>query len=261
MMRVISSVVIVSFFLLCHCKPDEVKPDTDQILEKKIEKDSTHNFRYLTGQFDPSNHPLFEKIDIKYADRENLFMRKEAYQEFQKMWEAAKEDGVSLQIRSATRNFDYQKGIWERKWEGITTLSDGSKANEINSPRERALKILLYSSMPGTSRHHWGTDIDLNSFDNNWFESGEGLVLYNWLLKNAGSYGYYQVYTSKGEHRPYGYEEEKWHWSFKPISGPLTSFAEENIANEMITGFQGAETSTEIDVVGKYILGVDPKCR
>ncbi|NJK84501.1 MAG: M15 family metallopeptidase [Saprospiraceae bacterium] len=42
------------------------------------------------------------------------------------------------------------------------------------NPQERALKILKYSSMPGTSRHHWGTDIDLNSFSNSYFEQGEG---------------------------------------------------------------------------------------
>ena len=35
-------------------------------------------------------------------------------------------------------------------------------------------EIMKYSSMPSTSRHHWGTDIDLNSLENSYFEKGEG---------------------------------------------------------------------------------------
>lgn len=243
---------------ILHCKNDKSVTEKNEIIHQ--ETDTTHNVSYLMGQFSPENHTLFSLIDIQYADRDGMYMRTEAYEAFQDMWKAANVDGVSLQIRSAARNFVYQKGIWERKWKGETILSDGVNATQIQDEKDRALKILLYSSMPGTSRHHWGTDIDLNSFNNSWFESGEGLKVYNWLLQNAPNYGFCQVYTAKGEARPFGYEEEKWHWSYLPISKPLTKYAKGTLKNDMIKDFEGSHTAIEIDVVKKYVLGIASSC-
>ena len=216
---------------------------------------------YCMGRFEPNVHKDFTLIPIKYADREGMYLRKDVLTAFQAMYDAAKKEGINLQIRSATRNFDYQKGIWERKWTGATLLSDGTNvAKDIQNPKEKALKILEYSSMPGTSRHHWGTDIDLNSFNNSYFEKGEGKIIYTWLNKNAAAHGFCQPYTPKGVNRPYGYNEEKWHWTYKPLGTEITAFAEQNLKNKMITGFKGAETATEIDVVGKYVLGINQGC-
>ncbi len=215
---------------------------------------------YIMGHFDPATHPDFILIEEKYADRSGLYLHKEAYADFIKMHDAAEADGVDLQIRSATRNFDYQKGIWERKWNGTTTLSDGTKASDIADSNERALKILLYSSMPGSSRHHWGTDVDFNSFSNSYFESGKGLKEYEWLTENGPSYGFCQSYTDKTEGRT-GYEEEKWHWTYMPISKELTDYAAEYMTDDMIQGFAGSETAPVIHVVQNYVLGINPACR
>ena len=137
------------------------------------------------GKFDPTSDESFEVISEDLADRKGLYLRSDVYEAYKKMKRQADEDGIRLVIRSATRNFDYQKGIWERKWTGETKLSDRSRASDITDEKERALKILRYSSMPGSSRHHWGTDIDLNSFDNSYFEYGEGLKVYDWLKQHA----------------------------------------------------------------------------
>ncbi len=51
--------------------------------------------------------------------------------------------------------------------------------------------------MPGTSRHHWGTEIDLNALNNKWFENGKGLKVYQLAYKNAAQYGFHQPYTAK----------------------------------------------------------------
>lgn len=265
MMPAISRILLLSVFIFVttQCKnPEKIqkKDEMENKQEKQNVDDNTLNIDYLMGKFDPSSHALFSAIDIKYADRKGLFMRTEAYKAFKEMFEAAKEKGIHLQIRSAARNFDYQKGIWERKWRGETILSDNVNASEITNEKERAQKILLYSSMPGTSRHHWGTDIDLNSFNNKWFESGEGLQIYTWLTDNASSYGFCQVYTAKNEERPHGYEEEKWHWSYEPISKPLTIFAQKTLTNDNVLGFLGDHTASDIDVVKKYVLGIHPSC-
>jgi LAS superfamily LD-carboxypeptidase LdcB len=217
---------------------------------------STVHISKVMGHFNPANDDDFTLVEKKFADREGMYIHRDTYNAFQEMWAHAQKDGVQLVIRSATRNFDYQKGIWERKWTGATKVKGNDLSETIENPKERALEILHYSSMPGTSRHHWGTDLDFNSFDNSYFESGKGLQVYNWLVKNAPSYGFFRPYTEKGEARPHGYEEEKWHWSYQPLASQYMTTAHTELKNEIIQGFQGSETASEIDVVSKYVKGV-----
>ncbi|HLU93456.1 MAG TPA: M15 family metallopeptidase [Membranihabitans sp.] len=214
---------------------------------------------YLMGHFEPSDDTVFTEVQIQHADRPGMYLRKDTYAAFKAMDSAARVEGVELQIRSATRNFESQKSIWERKWTGKTPVENGEKLNETTpDPVQRALKILRYSSMPGSSRHHWGTDIDMNNFSNRFFEHGEGLKIYTWLEENASTYGFRQPYTARDSLRPNGYNEEKWHWSFYPVSDVLTEYASRHLKDSMITGFLGAETATEIQIVEKYVLGINP---
>lgn len=221
--------------------------------------DSSITIEYLTGKFQPQEHPGFVEIPAALADRPGLYLRKETLEAFRKMHAAAREDGIYLTILSATRNFDYQKGIWERKWSGQRILSNGQNARTAYpDPVERALKILEYSSMPGTSRHHWGTDIDLNNFNNAYFESGKGAREFAWLREHAAEYGFFRPYTAKGPERPEGYNEEKWHWSYFPLADPMTKAAAQLLKDKDISGFQGAETAAKIQVIKNYVLGVHP---
>jgi LAS superfamily LD-carboxypeptidase LdcB len=217
------------------------------------------NANYLMGKFNPAKNNLFTEIPNKYADRSGLYLRKETLVAFIKMHTAAKKAGVRLTIRSATRNFNAQKRIWERKWSGKKKLSDGTNvARDIRNPVNKSYKILEYSSMPGTSRHHWGTDIDLNAFNNSWFATGEGLKVFNWLNANAAKYGFCRPYTAG---RSYGYHEEKWHWSYKPLSAPMLKEASLVLTDDKIRGFLGSNTAVQIGVVKKYIFGVSEACK
>ena len=179
------------------------------------------------------------------------YLRKATNAAFEKMQAAAQAEGVLLRIISASRNFDDQKAIWERKWKSLSHL---------NSAQERALTILEYSSMPGTSRHHWGTDMDLNALDNAYFDSGEGKKTYDWLLKNAHRFGFYQPYTPLNISRPTGYKEEKWHWSYLPIAHQMLSEYRQRVRLRDLGGFVGAETSRTLDVINRYVLGINPSC-
>ena len=242
-------------------KSSESQSEPEELAKAPM-KSNGYTTEYIRGLFNPSTHEDFIIIDSMYADRAGLYLRKDTYAAFLQMRAAAKSEGINLVIRSATRNFDYQKGIWERKWTGQTKIENGKDASVAYPDHtDRALAILRYSSMPGTSRHHWGTDIDLNSFDNEWFAQGEGLILYNWLVDYGPAFGFCQPYTSKGDARPYGYEEEKWHWSYSPVSAQLTTLAKSALKNEMISGFEGSGTAIGIDVVTKYVLGVDSLCK
>ncbi len=219
---------------------------------------------YLMGKFDPAQHPDFVAVDKKYADSEGYFLRKDTYESFVKMHDAAIADGVTLTIISATRNFNRQKSIWEAKWTGERKIENGTNAaKKYPDPKTRALKILEYSSMPGSSRHHWGTDVDLNDLDNFTFEQGPGKKVYDWMRKHAHEYGFCQPYSKKSVEeggRTTGYNEEKWHWSYMPVAKKLTDIAARSMTDDMIGGFKGAETAVQIGIVEKYVLGVNLEC-
>ena len=229
-----------------------------------LPQETTYDLDYLMGKFDPAAHPDFIEIPARYADRVGRYLRKDALDAFLAMREAAAEDSIELTIVSAARNFANQKSIWEAKWTGERLVEEGENlAITTPNPVARARRILRWSSMPGSSRHHWGTDIDLNNLNNDYFESGEGLREYQWLAANAAAFGFCQPYSPKGGpgERAHGYNEEKWHWSYLPVAQSLTELAESQLRNELITGFKGAETAPEIDVKGKYVLGISEACR
>ncbi len=222
--------------------------------------DSTITIEDLMGKIDPKKHPAFMPIEARYASRKNMYLRKEAHAAFARMHAAAKADGINLKIISATRPFAHQKRIWEAKWNGQRKVDGQNLSKTIPDPAKRALKILEYSSMPGTSRHHWGTDIDLNSLENSYFSKGLGKKIYDWLSTNAAQYGFCQSYSPKGPERPNGYEEEKWHWTYLPIARRLTEQYKLRITNEQIGGFDGAESATSIRVIENYVLGINQSC-
>ena len=263
--------IFIALLLLVSCNdsnPPKVETASTKIsavqtppLTPPIETDTSITLDFLMGKFDPAKNSNFVFIEKKYASKGGMRLQIETYEAFKKMHAAAKQDGVNLVIKSATRNFFSQKNIWEAKWTGnrkTTGVKDIKK--EFPVPKDRALKILEYSSMPSTSRHHWGTDIDINNFTNKYFESGKGKKEYDWMVSNARNFGFYQPYTKKGTERPHGYNEEKWHWSYLPLSKKYIDQMTLRMKDEMVTGFLGAETAKEIGVVEKYILGINKEC-
>ncbi|HIO96896.1 MAG TPA: D-alanyl-D-alanine carboxypeptidase family protein [Leucothrix sp.] len=246
---VLSGLIVVIAFssLLMPAKTVAKQP---KLIDRHQAEQDVEN--YLMGKFIPAKHEAFVRVPKKYANRSGYYLRKEALNAYIQMHKAARKDGVKLIIRSATRNFNYQKGIWERKWR---------KQKRSRSAKNKALNILRLSSMPGTSRHHWGTEVDLNAFNNKWFESGDGLKLFNWLNKNASKYGFQRPYTKKDSKRPTGYNEEKWHWSFTPLSIPMIRDARLALDDTKIMGFSGSDTAKSIGVVKKYILGISKSCQ
>lgn len=264
--------IYLLLFLLMMCQacenfpkktPDNTAKTT--VMEDKkppvIRSHKVYSNEELMGKIDVSSHPEFTRIKPMHTTKSGVYLRKQAYEAFQEMYEAALKDGVHLKIVSAARPFAHQKSIWEAKWTGARLVGGKDLSKTLPNAKDRALEILTYSSMPGTSRHHWGTDIDLNNLENSWFEQGNGLKIYNWLKDNALVYGYCQTYTPKGADRPYGYEEEKWHWSYLPIALDMTQQYEKRIQDTDIAGFKGAEAATQIGVVEKYVLGINKDCK
>ncbi|MBN1532178.1 MAG: M15 family metallopeptidase [Spirochaetes bacterium] len=175
---------------------------------------TTDPFMYLTGRFDPYRHPLFVKLTAAGIPcrGDHHILREEAARALKLLYDdfIREHPKAPFWVQSSTRNFESQRVIWEKKWRRL-----GEERRFRTDPKARGLSILTYSSMPGTSRHHWGTEVDLNVLRNDYFERGEGRVLYQWLLKNAHRYGFCQPY---GAGRNEGYSEERWHWSYMPLS-------------------------------------------
>ncbi|NJN41998.1 MAG: M15 family metallopeptidase [Flammeovirgaceae bacterium] len=173
-MRISFSLVLVFYFMYSN-----VEGQTDT--------------QYLLGKFNPADDSRFVRLTSEHASGGALgaYLRRETLSSFEMLQKAADRDGIQLKIISATRNFDRQKEIWENKWNGKTPVEGKDISGMAGA--EKAKLILRYSSMPGTSRHHWGTDFDLNDLNPAYWKSGEGLKIYSWLLANASRFGFCQT--------------------------------------------------------------------
>lgn len=220
---------------------------------------------YLTGRFDPASNDAFVDLESLGLPVRNgrQYLRREAAEALGRMYRQLKKEhpDITFYVRSSTRNFALQKHIWENKWNGVTPINGIRSGKAVAGPLERAKLILRYSSMPGTSRHHWGTDFDINELTNGYYESGEGAALYSWLAKNAGRYGFCQPYT-RG--RKSGYAEEKWHWSFTPLARQLTrewlnAYGSDRAA--FLSGIRFAGVEHAAGLAPLYVESVDKDCR
>ena len=232
----------------------------EYLLERYIKRNQDKKL-YLTGHFDPVFRNDFAVVPDKYnIGGYKMYLRKETLTAFIKMAEKAKEDGVSLKIISATRNFVYQKSLWDKKWTGYTLVEGRDLSKSIPDGLERFKKILEYSAAPTTSRHHWGTDIDINNANVEYFSTASGIKVYDWLSSNARDFGFCQPYNIKNEYRPTGYNEERWYWSYSPLARDFTKEYLKLVKNEDIKDFQGEEFVKDQNLIQEYVLGINPEC-
>ena len=197
----------------------------------------------LLGKFNPATDSNFVLIPEHMASNKSMYCHRETFDAYLAMRDSALRDGITLTIISATRNFDRQKQIWDRKWQN----TPGNDSTKIRS-------IMRYSSMPGTSRHHWGTDLDFISVEPDYWTHGEGLRIYNWLCANAHKFGFFQPYTA--DHTRTGYAEERWHWSYRPLSELYLKAYEQTITPSDITGFNGSYLIDSLRIIQSHVLSV-----
>jgi LAS superfamily LD-carboxypeptidase LdcB/flagellar hook-basal body complex protein FliE len=207
---------------------------------------TTFTLDELLGQVNYHTHENFVLLDRKYTDGRNHYLCKDAAQAFTLMADDAASSDINLKVLSSSRNFSDQRRIWENKWQREDFI-------EFDSGPQRCRAILEYSSMPGTSRHHWGTEVDIHSLNNSAFEKGEGLRIYEWLTQHAADYGFFQPYTAG---RSRGYEEEKWHWSYYPVSGPMLEQYNAQVSYSNINGFIGSGFASSVGAIENYVNGI-----
>lgn len=155
----------------------------------------------------------------------------EAATSFLAMRDAAAGAGIDLVPRSSFRDFDTQLGIWNRKWAGERPLYDrqGRALERARlADREVVDAILCWSAIPGGSRHHWGSDVDV--IDAGAVPAGYAVELIPaeyaadgifgrlcaWLDANMQRFGFFRPFrTDRG-----GVSPEPWHLSYAPVSLP-----------------------------------------
>lgn len=250
-------ITLIALFLL---KASNLSQKTKNIPEKIAIEDYKN---YLMGKFDLLNRDDFVLVSTNNILLNNkIYLRKETYEAFLKMKEEASKEKIDLKILSGFRSFDYQKkDIWEKKWNGDTLVAGKNLLKTIPDELKRMQKILEYSAIPGTSRHHWGTEIDINSVNLSYFNSEKGKKEYNWMNENASKFGFCQPYNKKDAINPRtGYSEEKWHWSYLPISKDLTNKYSSFVKEADIKGFSGDKYIPKINIITNYVLGINPDC-
>jgi LAS superfamily LD-carboxypeptidase LdcB len=150
---------------------------------------------------------------------------------FSRLRAAAAQAGIDLVPQSAYRDFDRQLRIWNAKFNGEAIVNDSSgrpvEALAL-APAERIDAILVWSALPGASRHHWGTDLDLidraavppgyrvRLVAEEYAAPGPFGPLSAWLEANAARFGFFRPYRGVLS----GVQPEAWHFSFAPLAEP-----------------------------------------
>jgi LAS superfamily LD-carboxypeptidase LdcB len=148
----------------------------------------------------------------------------EAVGPFLRLREHAARDGIDLRIDNAFRGFDLQLRLWNERVRGQRPLRDraGTPLDRSRlSPREVVAAIMNWLAVPGSSRHHWGTDIDVydgatkpNFVPQAIAEGGSHRRLHLWLEANLAQHGFFRPYDrDRG-----GVAPEWWHVSYAPVS-------------------------------------------
>ncbi|MDP9199056.1 MAG: M15 family metallopeptidase, partial [Pseudomonadota bacterium] len=150
-----------------------------------------------------------------------------AVEPFLAMRAAAARAGYDLVPVSSFRDFERQRSIWNAKYRGERPAIDRRERPvrmKTLDPGARIEAILCWSALPGASRHHWGTDIDVADGSvagyrprleaDEYRRGGPFAALSRWLSAHMRHFGFYCPYASR---RP-GVQPEPWHLSYAPVA-------------------------------------------
>jgi LAS superfamily LD-carboxypeptidase LdcB len=206
-------------------------------------------------------------------ERPKCALHYEAVAAFLAMRGAAAAAGLQLEAVSSFRDFDRQLVLWNRKWRGERPLLDraGQPLDAAGlSDSERVDAILAWSAIPGGSRHHWGSDIDVidaaampagyqvQLVPAEYAPAGVFARLTAWLDENMGHFGFFRPYGSDRG----GASVEPWHLSYAPVARTAVESLSLSVLRTAIA--QGDMLGKEVvldrlpEIYTRFILAVDP---
>lgn len=164
---------------------------------------------YLPDAYIPSD---LIRADVQYSfgdvEVEKALLRQEAALALEKMFEAAKNDNISLFAVSGYRSYKRQEEVFN--------------AESVKSGEEYAKSVV---AIPGQSEHQTGLamDISAESVQFDLIESFEDTAEGQWLAEHAHEYGYILRYP-KGKEEITGYSFEPWHFRYVGINFAKTIY-------------------------------------
>ncbi len=141
------------------------------------------------------------KPDLVYVCGSSERLDKKIAEHYEAMYNAAKEDGVTLTPCSGYRSYDRQKNNYNNKvayYEDLGYTKDEAL--------EKAATIIM---PPGSSEHNLGYAMDIVCVDE-WFEDTDE---FKWLMENAQDYGFILRYP-KDKQDITKVIYEPWHWRY-----------------------------------------------
>ncbi len=193
---------------------------------------------------------------IEQLDEPRVALHRAVVAPFLELRAAAAQEGINLMPSSAFRDFDAQVEIWNKKFRGERPLYDRAGNERMHaalSPAEIVDAILVWSAVPGASRHHWGSEIDVYDaaalpegyrvklLPEEFAPGGVFDNLARWLDHNLHRFGFFRPYDrDRG-----GVYPEPWHISYEPVSVPALAA----LTTDVI-----AEALAHTDVLGKELV-------
>lgn len=150
-----------------------------------------NKYNYLKEEFVPNN---LVEMTTPYS-KEGIYLVEEARDNFYKLVDKAKEEGLTIRAISAYRGYTYQKRLYDKYVE----------ADGVN-------KADTYSARPGYSDHQTGLVVDVDNTISS-FENFTNTKEYQWMLDNSYKYGFILRYPS-GKESITGYQFESWHYRY-----------------------------------------------
>jgi LAS superfamily LD-carboxypeptidase LdcB len=180
--------------------------------------------------------------------------------------------GIDISVTSGFRDFAAQERIWNMKWRGERALYDaeGRPRDALAlGPHDLIEAILCWSALPGASRHHWGSELDVvdraavpadyrvQLVPAEAAPGGPFHRLHCWLDEHMARYGFFRPYRSfRGGVRP-----EAWHLSFAPVARPALEGLTQALLRESIasSAMLGKELVLEMipELHARYVVNVD----
>ena len=190
--------------------------------------------------------------------------------------EEARHAGFDLQVLSGFRGFERQLSIWNRKVAGELPLLD-SEARPLDvaalSDVEIVFAILRWSALPGASRHHWGTDLDV--YDAAACPPGYEVELVPTEVDDGGMFGPLHRWLdqriaeggAQGFFRPYdrdrgGVAPERWHLSHAPTAAVFQARLTPALLRDAVAVADLRLRDTVLDhldeIFDRFVLNVNP---
>jgi len=147
----------------------------------------------LPADYEPSDLVPLTGMGVSYRiNRNDMLLRKAAFDALEEMAAAARADGLTLLASSAYRSFAYQEQVYSRY-----VRQYGQEEAD------------TFSARPGHSQHQLGLVVDFGSITDAFADTPEG----KWLEANASRFGWSLSYPL-GYEDITGYKWESWHYRY-----------------------------------------------